>query len=371
MLAESDSGGCYRLVVEGHDLVISGQSKTIAPSQIGVPGIYVLLLCDVLRRFGHDDGRLLAELGISRSGLLSPDSRVPVLLAHSAARRAIALAGDQGLGPAFAAALKVTLHGPLGMMALSSPTIGAAMDAAGRYLVLRAPFLSMSHRLDGHHAHIRFAALDDLADLKDFILEIMLLGFAHIAEQLLGKPLQDAGISLPGAPPVWYRQQTMSLPVPIRYGAAEAELILPLSVFEAAPQLADPAIAALAREQCEQEFRQLFREVNRLSDRIADLLAACPDGTALPDLEAMAKRLHMSSRTLKRRLQEEGAQWRQLLDAELCRRACVALRQPSAQISDVAFSLGYQDVSNFSRAFRRWTGETPKDWRAGMATSLR
>lgn len=350
-------------------MVSLGQNKQSGVAPVGVPGIYLLLLCDVLRRFGHDDSRMLAELGISRSGLLSPDSRIPVMLAHSAARRAIALTGDQGLGPAFAAALKVTLHGPLGMMALSSPTIGAAMDAAGRYLVLRAPFLAMSHRIDGERARIRFEARDDLADLHGFVMEMMLIGMAHMAEQLLGQPLQDADITMPGDPPGWYRRQRINLPVPIRYGAADHELIVPLSVFDAAPQLADPAVAALAREQCEQEFRQLFREVNRLSDRIAGWLAACPDATALPDLEAMAKQLHMSGRTLKRRLQDEGCQWRQLLDAELCRRACDALRRPGANISAVAFSLGYQDVSNFSRAFRRWTGLTPRAWSADPPVS--
>ena len=343
-------------------MVTSGHNRVSAGSQVGVPGIYVLLLCDVLRRFGHDDSRMLAELGISRSGLLSPDSRIPVLLAHSAARRAIALTGDQGLGPAFAAALKVTLHGSLGMMALSSPTIGAALEAAGRYLVLRAPFLSMTHRIEGERVHVRFAARAELADLHDFIMETMLLGLAHMAEQLLGAPLQNADIRLPGPPPGWYQRGRIRLPVPIRYGGAEHELVVPLAVLEAAPQLADPAVAALAREQCEQEFSQLFREVNRVSDRVRSLLAACTDGSDLPDLDGMAARLHMSARTLKRRLQDEQTQWRQLLDAELARRACDWLRQPGTSISEVAFRLGYQDVSNFSRAFRRWTGMTPKTW---------
>ena len=344
-------------------MVSMGHNRNNGFPQVGVPGIYILLLCDGLRRFGHDDSRMLAELGISRSGLLSPESRIPVLLAHSAARYAIARCGDQGLGPAFAAALKVTLHGPLGMMALSSTTIGAAVDAAGRYLVLRAPFLAMSHRIDGDRVRIRFEARDDLADLNDFIMEIMLLGLAHMAEQLLGGHLQDAMISMPGAPPVWYQRGRIPLPVPIHYRAQDHELILPLKVFEAAPQLADPAVAALAREQCEQEFRQLFREVNRLSDRISSSLAACPDAASLPDLETMARQLHMSGRTMKRRLHEEGSQWRWLLDAELCRRACQSLRRPDVHISEVAFALGYQDVSNFSRAFRRWTGLTPKAWR--------
>ena len=62
-------------------------------------------------------------------------------------------------------------------------------------------------------------------------------------------------------------------------------------------------------------------------------------------------------------MQDEGANYRDLLDAELQQRACRLLSDTRLGVSEVAYQLGYNDVSNFSRAFRRWTGQTPREWR--------
>ena len=82
----------------------------------------------------------------------------------------------------------------------------------------------------------------------------------------------------------------------------------------------------------------------------------------LPTLEEVANALHISTRTLKRRLQEEGQNFRALVDHVLCERAMQML-QEGLLINEVAFCLGYNDVPNFSRAFRRWTGLSPSDFR--------
>ncbi len=78
----------------------------------------------------------------------------------------------------------------------------------------------------------------------------------------------------------------------------------------------------------------------------------------------MAAFLNMSERTLKRRLQDEQVSYRELLDESLYQRARDLLDQPRLSVSEIAWRLGYNDVSNFSRAFKRWAGETPRQYRA-------
>lgn len=341
----------------------SGQQKTLLQNRPGVPAVYLLLLCDVIRGLGHDDATLLEGLGVTRSSLLQPDARAPLAVCHTACQRAVALAGDQGLGLIYARALKVSLHGPLGMMALSSPSVGAAIDAAARYVTLRAPFLAVRYETDGEAAAITLEALWDLGDLEIFILEVMLVSLAHMAEQLVGEPLTGAEIHMRGAEPVYLARQAAQVPARMRYEQPVCQLRVPQSYFMASPRLADPAIAALAREQCEQEFRQLFATGESQVMHVAQRLQQVPEGEPLPGLEEMAAILHTSSRTLKRRLQEEGANYRDLVDAELQQRACRLLGDTRLGVSEVAYQLGYNDVSNFSRAFRRWTGQTPREWR--------
>lgn len=342
----------------------SGQPRKRVQHNPGVPAVYLLLLCDVVRGLGHDDAALLDGLDVTRAGLLQPDARVPVVICHAACRRAVAMAGRQGLGLIYARALKVTLHGPLGMMALSSPSVGAAIDAAARYITLRAPFLGVRCETEGDTSVITLETRWDLGDLEIFILETMLVSLAHMAEQLLGAPVTGAEIHMRGPVPPYFAAQSGLVPAAIRYEQPACQLRAPQSAFSATPRLADPAVAALAREQCEQEFRQLFEASESQAGRVTRHLQQMPEGEPLPGLEQMASLLHTSSRTLKRRLQEEGVHYRDLLDAELSQRACRLLGDSRLGVSEIAYQLGYNDVSNFSRAFRRWTGKTPRAWRA-------
>ncbi|MDF5982204.1 helix-turn-helix transcriptional regulator [Pseudomonas aeruginosa] len=78
----------------------------------------------------------------------------------------------------------------------------------------------------------------------------------------------------------------------------------------------------------------------------------------------MAQALHLSQRTLQRRLQEEGTSYQQLLDDTRRDMAEQYLQQPGLTLLEVAYLLGFADPSNFFRAFRRWFGCTPNEYRA-------
>jgi AraC-like DNA-binding protein len=332
-----------------------------------VPGIYVALLCDVMERLGHDAGRVTEGLGVSRPALLAPDSRVSMITAYSAAARAVELAGHQGLGLEYARALRVTLHGSVGMVAMSSPTVSDALSAAARYITLRAPFLDIDYRHEGGFGEVSARLRLPIPELETFIMEAFLVGLAFMGEQLTGGEATDAEIRMPGAEPDYYADYAPRLPVPIHYGASRCVLRFPAGTTEAVPQLADPEVARLAREQCELEFREYFGEREQLPDLIRQHILAREEG--VPSLGQMADLLHMSDRTLKRRLQDEGVRYRDLLEQALCEKAERLLADPNLPISEVAWRLGYNDVSNFSRAFKRWSGHSPRQWRSAHPDS--
>jgi AraC-like DNA-binding protein len=78
----------------------------------------------------------------------------------------------------------------------------------------------------------------------------------------------------------------------------------------------------------------------------------------------------MSPRTLKRRLDESSLRFTELLEKARRERALLLLRSPELSLDDVAARLGYSTVSNFTRAFRRWTGFTPSVYRRGVRGRL-
>ena len=330
----------------------------------GIPGIYLLLLCDVIKQFGYDDQDIIYDMNVSRSDLIKPDARITLKMGHTAAQRGTAIAGNAGLGIAYAQALKVTLHGSVGLVALTSPTIGAALDAMSRFIALRAPFFKASVITNPDDAQLVLEPIPQMdAPIQTFMMEALLIGVSIMAEQLLGRKLLESQVEMVMPEPAYYKRFEKDLPIPVAYHQPLSCLRFPLHLYHEKPQLADPAAAELARQQCEQEMKQLFQEQETFSDKVKRYLSLQPNDKPLPSQEDIANQFHLSTRTLKRRLQENGVSFRDLIEAELKHRALKLLQETPLDISEIAYQLGYRNVGNFSTAFKRWTGETPRNYR--------
>ncbi|MQX53088.1 helix-turn-helix domain-containing protein [Alcanivorax sediminis] len=328
----------------------------------GVPGIYVVLLYDLLVNLGLDAPALLAGLGVSRDELLAPDRRVSMSLAQTVAERGVAMVGARGLGFRYARAMSITLHGPVGLLALSSASAQDALAAACRFLGLRAPFLEIEQTRQGEMAHLKLRSTVPLGVAHDFVIEAMLVGLAFMVEQLLEALPDGVEIHRRGPAPDYLDALQHDVGVTVLFDQPDDALVFPMSALEARPRLADPQVAAIAREQCEMQFRQWRTEGEGvMAERIRSALQDRP--APLPSLEAMADKLAVSARTLKRHLQQAGLSYRQLQDEERYRQAQRLLASPENSVSEVAYTLGYSDVANFSKAFKRWSGLTPKGYR--------
>ena len=124
---------------------------------------------------------------------------------------------------------------------------------------------------------------------------------------------------------------------------------------------ADPGIAQLCEDYCEQfversEGKSLFQQ---------DILRACVRNLSSSNVQApvVAKTLNVSVRTMYRRLAEEGVSYQSLLDKLRSSVALEYIRNTQLSVEEIATQCGYQDVSNFRKAFRRWTGTSPSFYR--------
>jgi AraC-like DNA-binding protein len=121
------------------------------------------------------------------------------------------------------------------------------------------------------------------------------------------------------------------------------------ALMATAEHLASAALAAAPR-------------ANALGDAVrAKLDAALPD---VPSADAIAALLHMSARTLQRRLELEGTRLSEIVDAVRARRARKLLEETALPLAEVAYRAGFADLATFSRAFKRWTGMPPGAFRA-------
>jgi AraC-like DNA-binding protein len=341
-----------------------------------VPGVYLRVLADVVRQLGYNDRSLYEGMDFAPQDLKSNDSRVFVTDAIVMVGRALDLAGKDGLSFMLARELRVTIHGTLGFAALTSPTLAGALDSVRRYLQLRVPFLTMTLTDTGDHVLVRLRSEFDVPTGYRFLAETVSATLMMLAEQLIdredaakrGFPMVDGKlpgvkVQLTSPEPAYYRQFAPQLPVPFEYGQPEETMVFPKGLLDARMRLADAEASRMARDQCEFELQKALKDQGDITYAIRNMLHMLPG--PLPSLESMAERFCVSSRTLKRRLAEKDTTYREIVEAVLKDRAIQLLRYTNQSVSEIAYELGYADLSNFSRAFRKWTGKSASEFREG------
>jgi AraC-like DNA-binding protein len=113
---------------------------------------------------------------------------------------------------------------------------------------------------------------------------------------------------------------------------------------------------------CERELEQLTR-TRSLRERITQLLGPLLNGGREPDLEEVAARLKLPTWTLRRKLAEEGTQFRAILNDTRRDLAMTYIRDTELAFGEIAYLLGFASAEAFQRAFKRWNGQTPGEFR--------
>ncbi|HET6984483.1 MAG TPA: helix-turn-helix domain-containing protein, partial [Myxococcaceae bacterium] len=150
----------------------------------------------------------------------------------------------------------------------------------------------------------------------------------------------------------------------VRHDAGELSLEFATEVLDRPLPGSDPVLAAYLRRQV-QEVVQQIKAPNSVSQECARRIAERL-GAGEPSQGSIAKQMGMSERTLQRRLQTEGATFNELLEQARRTIACSYLADRKLAAYEVSFLLGYAEPSTFFRAFKRWTGKTPLEYRASL-----
>lgn len=321
-----------------------------------LPAIHAVELVEVVQQFGVTPDQLLAGLDLPRTLLESPEARVPLEQCEALLTRAIELTGQPGLGILIGLRMRVPAHGYLGFAAMTAPTVRHALELAVRYAPTRTTALAL--RLEeGDPTSLYVEERHDLGRTRETVLFALAVGLWRIAEALTGKRI--VGMAEFGFPAPTYAPVLVNAPVNASYGHPHHRLVFGRAYLDLPLVMAHPSASLLAQEQCERALEALDR--SGLVARVREVLPR-PSG-GVRSVEEVAEALGTSVRTLHRKLKAEGVVFSELSDSHQHRLACQLLDDPSATLEAVAEQVGYSDVSNFARAFRRWTGITPAAYR--------
>jgi AraC-like DNA-binding protein len=304
---------------------------------------------------------LLERHGVDPSLLEVLDARVPHALIVDLWEQVPLRLNDAALG------LRLAQTAPLGIFGLveycmrNSADLATCYQKLTRWQRLLHDVASYHFELEGDVArlsHRPAPSLEIPPQATGFILAKLL----RIGQLMTGKAFMPRSVSLPYPRPLDDTEHKKVFGPAVRFSQPEAHLELDRELLGLRIQGMDPQLAAVLEGYAQQRLAELPQTAEDLVDDLAQRIRRALDGT-VPDAATLARQMGMSSRTLSRRLHERGLSYQEVVDQA---RREVALRQLSnkdLKVIEIAFLLGFSEVSTFYRAFRRWTGTTPGAYR--------
>ncbi len=326
------------------------------------PSRYYALLLPLLRADGHDPNLLLAGLGLDPQQLVHPAAQLSATQVEALVVAVLRHDPDDDLALRLGRQIKPSSHEMLGLAMMSAATMADALRLAVRYWPLITPLFSLGAERCGVRLVMQWQATLPLrSDVLRFHAEALLAAFHEELRFLLGGSAPEYRIDLPRP---WlkasYRKLRPARVHPHDEGSDRFSASLPLSMLERPLVLADPGARAAAERRCQELLERLAAE-GGLTAWVLQILQRSTD--CMPRQSEVARLLHLSSRSLHRKLAAEETSFRELGNRERYRRACERLSQTDEPVSSIALALGYRDAANFSRAFRLRAGVAPSAYR--------
>jgi AraC-like DNA-binding protein len=311
-----------------------------------------------------DADRLLREAGVDPEHVRDHDALVSLRATVAFMESAAAETGDDSLGLEYGAQLPWKDLGVLGYVMFNSPTVGQGLENCSRFYSLQQTLGKLSLSQVAHEARVSYAlvgpGLGPTTQLVDTVLAF-LVRYCREAPAQPGWAPQEVRFER-GAPSDQSRHRRFFV-APLRFRQSENAFIFPAKDLERPVKSADPDLLSILQRYAEEVLARMPSpdDFSATVRRIVTSLLS----TGNVDIEDVASRLELNPRTLQRRLQDSGTTYQELLGdtrLELARRY---LKDESLSLTDTAFLLGYSDLSAFSRAFHRWTGQGPLAFRRG------
>ena len=320
-------------------------------------------LCSIpalLGRFGHDMGSILSRSGLPPDLFAHPDQILSYPDACRLVEDCARVTGCAHFGLLIGQSCSLAGLGFVGTVASAATDVAEALLMLVRFLPLFDRGAVLSVRTTGDDALFAYGivagGLNGTAQAYDLSLMIAF----NTLKELCGSCWSPSAVTLPHKAPADVRPFHMLFGTKVTFDAVEAALVFdrvwlerPLTHSTEAERLRLLDHAARIEAMLDVTTSEQVRRQLRAS-RPAQLLSE----------NDVATSLHMTPRTMRRRLDEEGTHFRGIVEQLRYQTARQFLSTSQLDCVDIALLLGYSEASAFSRAFRRWSGQSPNAWRA-------
>ena len=310
-----------------------------------------------LERLGIDPLELIEAAILGRDSAASGQSPPSV---HEILETAVTMSGDSLLALRIGEDIDLAAYGTYGFALMSCANIGASLEFFLRY---GQTFLDSSSWLRIGHDDGLILRLEQTAGTnyqQMLVTESIFSNFRGMSEVLVGGSYEGVRAYFNYPRPAHFDAYQERLSVPLEFDQEHTQIFMPDQWLCQRVRTGDPTTNVLFTQQCE-ELVNGMTEVDETAAIVRRLLIHSA-GMFL-SISEVAEKLHVTERTLRRRLATEGTDFRTIFDEIKNTLAQNYLRKTSLSVVEIADLLNYAEATNFHRAFQRWNSTTPADYR--------
>ena len=314
-------------------------------------------LLQAAEQLGMDSTALLAQADIPSDLLSTPYARLSLEQNLRLWRVMEQRSPHVNLGLKIGAMVKPSHFQLLALTLMHSPNLGEALTKSMRYTRLLSD--GGKYRLQVEAAGAALCYEPQASGFSSHQVDAVMVLLHHFSSWLACRTLPLLKVELRHNAPLHSHEHEQVFAAPVVFGAPQNALWFDLSVLQEPLSLTDNYLAQLHEQLLEEQLMQIQQQ-----DIVAVVRHAlkCSDDLTI-SRDVLAAQLNLSGRSLQRRLQECSTSFQTLFDEERYLRAQQLLKQGSQTLTDISAQLGFAESSVFSRAFKRWSGISPLDYR--------
>ena len=325
-----------------------------------VAGMFVRALLEVCEQRGVPRDELLRGSTVRIEQLADADALVDFASFCSLGLRAADLTGDPALGLHLAERSSEAGFALLGLLLTHAPNLREAIAICRQFeaLFVQGARLNLVEQAGVVRLQVDFIRSDPRFDMM--LAELIVAGILRMVRVFAGPNARALSVSFEHHRPDHYREYARIFSGVERFGQRATDISFPAELLDRPHLHSYPALQALLHPHVERALDRLA--VTKYSERLEHYFLA-RSAARIPGIATAARELGLSERSLRRKLREEGVSYRDLVQSALTASARRLLRDPRFTLQQVADQLGFSDVPAFHRAFKRWTGTTPRAFR--------
>ena len=289
-------------------------------------------------------------------------------------RNALAISDREDLGLSVGTQLHLSTHGPLGAATFSGPDLRTALTLLARFGQTRTDFFDITTSEHPEGLGVNFTESFDLDDLRVFITESVFSGLFSAINFFVGVGPFTGRVNFAYPEPTYGQKYTNHFGVNIAFNQSATEIIVPEALLSMQSPSADPFLHQESVAICERQLQDIQageagNHALSTKEAVSNLMLENPG--RLWTLNDVAAKLHISSRTLIRKLASEGSRFQTVRDEQAKKQVASYLNDASLTVESIGYLMGFSDVSSFRRSFKRWFGETPSQYIARVRGASR